>query len=150
MDRTFSRGSLAFALLISCMLIVAGCASIPGPGSPTPTPTKTPAPAVAIHTTVVSQAMTLRTIAPAAITSTPLPVRTSPPGLRYSVKTCAELGGFVVSPGERCPGTWQDGTETFSCCSVPPEPDIQANLTLVAMPLDLHVNLTDDPGRIAF
>ena len=148
MDRTFSRGSLAFALLVSCMLIVAGCASIPGPGSPTAT--KTPTPAVAIHTTVVSQAMTLRTIAPVT-TSSPLPVATtSPPGLRYSVKTSAELGSFVVSPGERCPGAWQDGTETFSCCSVPPVPDIQANLTLMAMPLDLHVNLTDDPGRIAF
>ena len=80
MDRTFSRGSLAFALLMSCMLIAAGCASIPGPGSPTPTPTptKTPAPAVAIHTTVVSQAVTLRTIAPVTTTAPPSPRRRLP------------------------------------------------------------------------
>ncbi|MFA4860498.1 hypothetical protein [Methanoregula sp.] len=152
MKRTIGGGFLVLAILLSLMLVIAGCASVPAPGSPlVPTPVKTITPAKVTPSITISTVKTLRTLAPA---TTPVPtpppaVITTLPGSRYSVETCADAGGFVASPGERCPGSWLDTTVTFSCCSQQPAPDMQTNLTVVsARPLDLRVDLSDDPGSI--
>ena len=153
MKRTMGGGFLVLAILLSLMLIIAGCASVPAPGSPlVPTPVKTITPAKITPSVTISPVKTLRTLAPVTTTpvpTTPPPVITTLPGSRYSVETCADAGGFVASPGERCPGSWLDTSGTFSCCSQQPAPDLLTNLTVVsARPLDLRVNLSDDPGSI--
>jgi len=156
MDRTISRGSLALAILVSVMLVVAGCASVPAPGSPlVPGQSKTTAPTKIPATMTPSPVKTVKTFPPVPTTTaipqsvTPIPISTLT-GSRYSVDTCSGLGGFVVSPGDRCPGVWLDTTGTFSCCSLKPVPETRSNVSVAvaARPLDLHVNLTDDPGRI--
>ena len=154
MKRTMCSVFLVLAVLLSLMLVIAGCASVPAPGEPlVPTPAKTITPTKVTPAVTVSVAKTLRTLAPVATTplSTTIPpvMTTTPSGNRYSVETCAGAGGFVVNPGERCPGSWMDTTGTFSCCSLQPVPDTPANLTVVsARPLNLRVNLSDDPGSI--
>jgi len=156
MKRTTGSGFLVLALLLSLMLVIAGCASVPAPGDPlVPTPPKTITPAKVTPAVTVSVAKTLRTLAPPAATTTPSTTPIPPgtittmSGNRYSVETCASAGGFVANAGERCPGSWMDTTGTFSCCSLQPVPDMPANLTVIsARPLNLRVNLSDDPGNI--
>ncbi|MFA4877588.1 MAG: hypothetical protein WC586_09245 [Methanoregula sp.] len=157
MDRKIKRVCPALALLIIFLLVTAGCASVPGPGSnPAPVPTKTPVPHTVTTTSPQSVVKTLKTGAPVANPTTPpasipptLPSATTPlPADTYSTKTCAEQGGFVAGPGERCPGVWQDAVETFSCCSVKPVPDTVENLSVFARPLDLRVDIADYPGSI--
>jgi len=156
---TISPGCIAFAILVFVMLVVAGCATVQAPGSPlVPTPAKTSTPSkVTATVTIISPVKTLRTLAPVTTppTTSPSSPATTPPESRYSVETCPEMGGFIVSPGDSCPGSWLDTTGTFSCCSQKPVPESQANLTGVtaaataaARPLDLRVNLTYELGRI--
>ncbi|WP_321506137.1 hypothetical protein [uncultured Methanoregula sp.] len=153
MDRTMQRCGLVFFLLLISMLVIAGCASVPAPGgslvsTPSKTTAPTPAPASLTPSVTTAPPLTLRTIVPAT-TSTPLPPVTTPPAeSRYVVKTCAELGGFIANPGERCPGVWQDSTEAFSCCSAEPVPNVASDLSVTVLPLDLRVNLADYPGSI--
>jgi hypothetical protein len=152
MDRKMQYGCLAFALLLSVMLVTAGCASIPGPvGKPVPTvTTKTITPSKITTTIPASPVKTLRTLVPVTTAATPAPSAASGlPESRYSVEACPEVNGFVVNPGEICPGVWLDTTETFSCCSQKPVRSTQTNLIPVtARPLVLQVNVTDDPGPI--
>jgi hypothetical protein len=156
-----SRHSVVLlALLVALLLIVAGCATVPGPGdrpSPTKTIAVTKTPELTKTTvTPVPPVKTLRTLAPA--TTTPAAARTVSPGVtdipatgpagKYSTETCEELGGSRVGPGESCSGAWLDATDMFSCCSMKAATGLQANLSVVASPLDLRVNFADDPGPI--
>ncbi|HII99596.1 MAG TPA: hypothetical protein HA272_10205 [Methanoregula sp.] len=139
------------SLLILCLLVTAGCTSIPGP-EPRQTPAleKPPAP-------VTPQAKTpvLKTATPAASTpgpaATPVAVQTTLPTTpqgTYGIQTCAGLGGAIVRPGGMCPGTWVRATDSFSCCTETPLPSIDRNSTLAIEPLDLVIVMDDAFGSV--
>jgi hypothetical protein len=143
------RGILVCAFLVACLVAASGCATVGLDSKPSPTPTKIiPLPQVTSTASSVQTLQTLRTIAPATTSPVVIPVTTVVRETRYSVKTCAGLGGYVVSPGGSCTGQWLDATDTFSCCSAQPVSGATGNLSIKAVPLDLRVNVADDPGSI--
>ncbi len=140
------------SLLILCLLVTAGCTSIPGPEPrQTPAPEKTTAP-------VTPQAKTpvLKTATPAALTPGPAATlvtlqTTLPPTTpqdTYGIQTCAGQGGSIVRPGEMCPGTWIPATDSFSCCTEVPVPSLDRNSTLAIEPLDLVIVMDDAIGTV--
>jgi len=138
------------SILILCLLVTAGCTSIPGPEPRvTPTAEKTPVPVTPQAKTLAIKTATL----PPTPTSATRPVITQPtpattPQGTYELRTCAEQDGGIAQPGERCPGTWLAAADTFSCCSVMPIPAIDRNTTISIEPLDLVIVMDDNPGTI--
>lgn len=138
------------SILVLCLLVTAGCTSIPGPEPwVTPAVEKTPVP-------VTPQAKTLAiktaTPSPASEPVTrPVTVQVTPattPQGTYELRTCAEQGGGIGQPGEMCPGTWLAAADTFSCCSEMPVPALDRNTTISIEPLDLVIVMDDNPGTI--
>ena len=139
------------SVLILCLLVTAGCTSIPGPEPrQTPAVEKTTAPV-----TPQARSLAIKTQTPVPTTSEPavrpVVVQTAPvttPQGTYELRTCAGQGGGIAQPGEMCPGTWLSATDTFSCCQVMPVPAIDRNTTISIKPLDLVIVIDDDPGSI--
>jgi hypothetical protein len=151
MNKPEYRGILVCAFLVTCLLVASGCATVGLDSKPATAATTriTPVQGTSTPSAAVTLApQTLRTIEPAAATTPLYPVTTPVQGSRYSTTTCAGQGGYVVSPGESCYGEWLDSVETFSCCSAKPVSGITANLSISAVPVDLRVNVADDPGSI--
>jgi hypothetical protein len=135
----------AFVLVI-LVLLVAGCMSIPGPGdtAKTPTVTDTPVTQVQVQTTLHRAVKTVPTTKPVIVT-------TQTTG--YENASCASQGGYIVSPGEKCPAAYLPATDSYSCCSTIPVAagsgnTIPANATIVITPFDISLNLDDNPGSI--
>ncbi|MCK9579070.1 MAG: hypothetical protein M0Q92_01300 [Methanoregula sp.] len=142
------------SILILCLLVTAGCTTIPGPElRQTPTPEKTTDPGPLNVQTLAKKTMT-------SLSPTPLPTVQSPaqptvqsaisstPAGTYELRTCDGLGGMIVTPGEMCPGTWLDAANTFSCCSLMPVSAIDRNDTISIEPLDLVIIMDDNPGTV--
>lgn len=150
-DRWKVRMTVVSLLLILCLIVTAGCTDIPGPEPRKATPTPTPTPDL-IPMKTMRVTTTLVTVVP----TVPAPERTAPPARpavtqapgTYELRTCAQMGGVIVNPGERCPGTWLPAPDTFSCCSEPAVTVIDRNASITVDPFDLEIRLDDDPGRI--
>jgi hypothetical protein len=149
-----ARPFIAIFLLLLLVIfpLAAGCLSVPGPESPkkttpvtaavtrSPQETATPLPAetqAAVATTKPTPAAT------AAATITTSPVKSG-----YATAACADLSGFVVTPGQQCKGTWLPAINTFSCCSVAPVKADSGNGTLSAAPFTMTINVDDSLGSI--
>lgn len=150
-------GQWIFALSAIMLLVLsplaAGCLSVPGPESQKKTPTITAAvtrspQATTPATTAVQR--TAVTMATAAATTTPATIATTgtPGNARYAPATCTERGGFLVLPGQQCPGAWLAATNTFSCCSVKPVTAAGGDRALTAVPFTMTVNIDDNLGSI--
>jgi hypothetical protein len=132
---------MAAVILVIIALLAAGCMSIPGPGDTTTTPAVAP-PAVTPAQATATLEPVVRTI-----TANPVPVTTTPaPG--YETATCAAQGGTIVSPGEKCTGSYLPATDSFSCCSKNPVAIGNGNVTAAIPSFDLTLNLDDNPGSI--
>lgn len=140
------------SLLILCLLVTAGCTSIPGPEPrQTPalektTPPVTPQAKTPVLKTVTPAASTPGPVATTVAVQTPLPP-TTPQGT-YGIQTCAGQGGAIVRPGGMCPGTWIRATDSFSCCTETPIPSIDRTSTLAIEPLDLVIVMDDAHGTV--
>jgi hypothetical protein len=139
-------------LLILFLLMSAGCTSIPGPSprsAPLATATPVPDEVVPMKTMrvttaiTVPPAMTSETISPGVITTTGPPLQGS-----YESRTCAQQGGWIVVPGQRCPGTWRITVDSFSCCPAAPVREQLQNTRVTIEPFDLLMVIDDDPGSI--
>jgi len=142
--------ALVIVLLLICLLASAGCTSIPGPDVRfTPSMTKTPEPV-----TPQVKAPTLKATTAPVIPVTTVGVTTTvttPAGrapAAYEVRTCAAQGGFTVTAGEQCPGSWLTAADTFNCCSLTPVRETGRNETVTVEPFDLVIVMNDDPGSI--
>ncbi|MGA2918469.1 hypothetical protein [Methanoregula sp.] len=137
----------AAVVLVILALLASGCMSIPGPGDAPKTPAVTPVTATPAPPLVTPQ-KTIRT----APTTKPVPVTTTQaPG--YETSSCAAQGGTIVSPGQKCTAGYLPATDSFSCCSKNPVAigsgnTAPANATITIPPLDLSLNLDDNPGSI--
>ncbi len=140
------------AFLVMILVVTAGCLSIPGPETrPAVTPTKQPATASVTQPVKTVAMTTMVTQPPATAPVTPAMVPVSPVVTQqgaYETRTCADQGGEVARPGQMCPGTWLAATDTFSCCSVPPESAITRTTVITTEPLNLIIVMNDDPGSI--
>lgn len=153
-------GQWIFALSAIMLLVLsplaAGCLSVPGPESQKKTPTitaavtRSPQATTPATTAVQRTAMTTVTIATAAATTTPATIATTGTmgNVWYAPATCTERGGFLVLPGQQCPGTWLAATNTFSCCSVKPVTASGGDRVLTAVPFTMTVNIDDNLGSI--
>ncbi|PKL63667.1 MAG: hypothetical protein CVV32_12555 [Methanomicrobiales archaeon HGW-Methanomicrobiales-3] len=140
------------SLLILCLLVTAGCTSIPGPEPrKTTAPQQPTAPVTPQGTIAVLKTATPVTATPGPAV-TPVAVQTmippTTPQGTYETRTCAEQGGAIARPGEMCPGTWIRATDSFSCCKEMPVPSLDRNSTLSIEPLDLEIVMDDAPGTI--
>jgi hypothetical protein len=137
------------SILILCLLIAAGCTSIPGPEPrSTPAPVKTTVPV----TPQVKHTLVKTTTEPVPVMATSKPVVQLSPAATlsgtYESRTCAQQGGGIVQPGQQCPGSWLIAADTFSCCSVAPVSALSRNASITLEPFDLTLSLDDDPGSI--
>jgi hypothetical protein len=149
-DRPDSRVFAVLAIAIVFLIVVAGCTSIPGPeprSTPAPPTTTVPVtpqvrdPGMRVTTTPVpTTAVTVRTLAMV----TPVATREG----SYEARTCAQQGGGIAEPGQRCPGTWLVAPDTFNCCSVTPVRDPVRNISITVPPFDAVIPLDDDPGSV--
>lgn len=74
------------------------------------------------------------------LTPVPTPQVTVPDD---GTKTCSQLKGIIAVPGQVCPGTWLNVSDSFSCCTKPPVAGKTTNLLLVVAPLDLRIISND-------
>ena len=145
--------ALSAILLLVIFPLASGCLSVPGPESQKKTPTVTAAVTRSPQTTAPSTTVAQRTVVttPAADRTTQIPtpsVTTAAAVTRYAADTCTAQGGFLVLPGQTCPGAWLAATNTFSCCSIKPVDAKGSNKTLSAAPFTLTVNIDDTLGSI--
>ncbi|NMB79750.1 MAG: hypothetical protein GYA23_11730 [Methanomicrobiales archaeon] len=136
-------------LLLVAVLLCAGCTSIPGPDvrfTPSPTPTEVPVPTMVKPSAI--RATTAPTPVAAASPSVMTTTMTSAAGGMYETRTCAQMEGSLVRPGEMCPGAWLEATDTFSCCSKAPRSSLNRNATVTVKPFSLAIEMDDDPGSI--
>jgi hypothetical protein len=134
-------------LMLALVPLTAGCLSIPGPES-----AKKTTPAVTMTTRSPSPAApaAVTTLQTGAFTATPTPLpATTQVSSGYASVDCTGLGGWVVSPGQQCKGTWLTATNTFSCCSVQPVKAGIRNHSFAVSSLNLSVNLADSLGSIS-
>ncbi len=109
----------AIIILVLCIL-AAGCTSAP---VAKPVPTSQPTPYMT-----------------KAVTPVPVPqVTVSDDGS----KTCTELKGTPVVPGQVCPGSWLNASDSFSCCSKTPVAGKSTKTPIVVAPLDLRLSHND-------
>jgi hypothetical protein len=136
------------AVLVMCLLIAAGCTSIPGPESrQIPVTASTTVP-VTPQVKAPAQVTTLPPPVPVT-TSIPSPAQVTPastaPGT-YELRTCTQAAGTVVLPGEKCPGSWLTASDTFSCCSQKAVRAIDRNASITVVPFDLTIAMDDTIG----
>jgi hypothetical protein len=146
-------GFMMAVVLIILLLVSAGCTAIPGPEPRTTlrsTTTFTPQETVTIKTMGVST--TVMTIVPTAVVTTtpangvPAPATTGQ-GM-YETRTCAQQGGGIALPGQKCPGAWLIAGDTFSCCSTSPVRATARNTSVTIDPFVLAIVMDDDPGSV--
>lgn len=140
------------SLIILCLLVTAGCTSIPGPEPRQSTtqqqptaPVNPPGTIAVLKTATPVTAIPTPGVNPVAVqTTTPT---TTPQGT-YEIRTCSGQGGGIARPGEMCPGSWISATDSFSCCTVVPVVSLDRNTTISIDPLDLEIVIDDTPGNV--
>lgn len=145
--------ALCAVVLLILLPLVAGCLSIPGPESPKKTTAVT-----AVATRSPQTTATAATLPPTpaatpartlAMTTTAAPAVTSQGTSGYALAACADQGGFIVLPGQKCAGNWLPAINTFSCCPVPPVKGGEDTGTISVAPFTLTVNIDDNLGSIS-
>jgi len=152
MQRNHLLGVVIASLLILCLLLTAGCTSIPGPEPrKTTVPQQPTAPVTPQGTIAVLKTATPVTATPAPAV-TPVAVQTMIPSTTphgtYETRTCTGQGGGIARPGEMCPGTWISATDSFSCCTEVPVPSLDRTSTLSIEPPDLEIVMDDALGTV--
>lgn len=126
-------------VIIICLLAAAGCTTIPGPeAKPTATPVKTPGGPVTMQPKVTA---VKTTIVPATVAQAAIPAAAQLGG--SPLQTCTEQKGFLVQPGQTCPGAWMVASDTFSCCSQQPVRNAARNASVTISPLTLAISFDD-------
>ncbi len=64
-----------------------------------------------------------------------------------SLKTCAELNGYICGVGDECGGKWLDASDTFSCCSKKCEASAGGE-ALSIEPFDLESGESEELGSL--
>jgi hypothetical protein len=140
------------SVLMTLLLISAGCTSIPGPAPRTPVPTVTTPPVEIITMKTMRVPTPIPAVTSVVITTTSphqgITATLSPAKGTYESRTCAQQGGGIAVPGQRCPGTWLIAVDTFSCCSAALVDEGPRNASVTIGPFDLVVGMDDDPGTI--
>lgn len=141
------RFAVPAVMLVIGLVLLAGCTTIPGPDTRfTPIPTTTAPVQVTPQAKVTALPATLVPVTPTpALPATPVTVITQ--GI-YETRACAAQGGFVVAPGNTCPGAWLLAGDTFNCCTAEPVREGGSDASVVIGPLDVVIVMDDDPGSL--
>jgi hypothetical protein len=145
-------GFMVAAVLLIFLLVSAGCTAIPGPeprATLMPATSVSPKEVVTIKTMGVSTTVITTVPTPVVTTTNPAKGVTEATGQgMYETRTCAQQGGGIALPGQKCPGAWLIAGDTFSCCSTSPVRATARNTSVTIDPFVLAIVMDDDPGSV--